>query len=92
MHWLPELDIGVVAIKTFLGPNTPMGQRWAKLQGDADAWPRVQPCLEQGYSLPQGCLKWSMENESVSTRLVGMRRVNEVNEDAAVLQEAAANP
>ncbi len=86
-----QKDVGVVAMKILLSAVTPWADRQKTLMDDTDARGRLQPHLSKGYSIPQSCIRWALENTAIHTALIGMRNVVEVNENAAAMTQIATN-
>jgi len=78
-------DVGVVAMKVLLSALDPWSSRKDMLKNDSEAWTRLQPFLEMGYTVPQACIRWALSNKEVHTAVVGMRTVSEAEEDVFVI-------
>jgi aryl-alcohol dehydrogenase-like predicted oxidoreductase len=76
-----EQDIGVVQMKLLMGPHQTLQQKVETLEGDPPALARVKPYLDTGDTVPQALIRWSLAQEAVHTRVIGMTRVHIAEED-----------
>jgi aryl-alcohol dehydrogenase-like predicted oxidoreductase len=81
---LPALtahDVGVVQMKVLMGPHQTLAQKLENLNSDPPALARVQPYLDAGETLPQALIRWSLAQQVVHTRSIGITRVAHAEED-----------
>ncbi len=82
-------DIGAVAMKVLISSLEPWSRRENKLKNDAQAWGRLQPFLDAGYTVSQACIRWALSNNQVHTAVIGMRAVSEAEEDVTAMNPNA---
>jgi len=85
---LTQHDVGVVQMKALLSPHSPMDEKMAKVRGDARAFGRVRPFLDQGYTPPQAMIRWALSKTAVHTCIVGMPRIHLAEEDLRAVRPA----
>jgi aryl-alcohol dehydrogenase-like predicted oxidoreductase len=78
---LAEHDVGVVQMKVLMGPHQTLEDKTETLKGDPPAFARVKPYLDHGDTLPQALIRWSLAQEAVHTRSIGITRVSIAEED-----------
>jgi aryl-alcohol dehydrogenase-like predicted oxidoreductase len=78
---LKEHDVGVVQMKVLMGPHLTLVEKLEVLKEDPPAHARVKPYLDDGDTLPQALIRWSLAQEAVHTRIIGMPRVWIAEED-----------
>jgi aryl-alcohol dehydrogenase-like predicted oxidoreductase len=78
---LTEQDVGVVQMKVLMGPHQTLQQKMEILEGDPPAYARVKSFLDEGDTLPQALIRWSLAQEAVHTRIIGITRVSIAEED-----------
>ena len=90
---LTEHDVGVVQTKVLMGPHQTLEKKLEVLSGDPPALARVQPYLDAGDTLPQALIRWSLAQEAVHTRIIGITRVAHAEEDLVPARPGATtNP
>lgn len=77
-------DIGVIAMKAFMGGYESWAERIKEWKSDPTNWARISPLIGKDTSIAQACLKYVLRNTEVSTAIVGMRTIEEINENSAV--------
>jgi aryl-alcohol dehydrogenase-like predicted oxidoreductase len=87
-----DVDIGTVSMKTFMSPSYTLEEKLRRVDEDADAKPRLQPFLDQGYSFAEALIMWSLGNPDVHSRLIGMRTAAEVDENALAVASTITRP
>ena len=78
-------DIGVIAMKAFMGGYKSWTERTKEWKSDPTNWARVSPLIGKDTSIAQACLKYVIRNVEVSTVIVGMRTIEEINENSKVV-------
>lgn len=78
---LAEQDVGVVQMKVLMGPHFTLEQKLATLQEDPPAYARIRAYLDEGDTLPQALIRWSLAQQGVHTRIIGMTRIPIAEED-----------
>jgi len=78
---LAEHDVGVVQMKVLMGPHQTLDEKVKILREDPPALARVQPYLDDGDTVPQALIRWSLAQEAVHTRIIGITRVSIAEED-----------
>jgi aryl-alcohol dehydrogenase-like predicted oxidoreductase len=90
---LTEQDVGVVQMKILMGPHQTLQQKMEILEGDPPAYARVKPFLDDGDTLPQALIRWSLAQEAAHTRIIGITRVSIAEEDLVPARPGATrNP
>jgi len=80
-----SLDIGIVAMKVFRGKSEELWEeRVKKWQADEAAWSRLSPHIDENTSVGQACLKYVLMNPKLSTAIVGMQSIAQLEENAKV--------
>jgi len=82
-----SLDIGTVAMKVFRGASESWEERVKKWQADEAAWSKLSLHVDENTSVGQACLKYVLKNPKLSTAIVGMQSIAQVEENARVLRE-----
>jgi aryl-alcohol dehydrogenase-like predicted oxidoreductase len=82
-----SLDLGIVAMKVFRGASESWEERVKKWQADEAAWAKLSPHIDENTSVGQACLKYVLNNPKLSTAIVGMQSIAQVEENAKVLRE-----
>jgi hypothetical protein len=85
-----ERDIGVTVMKMLLSAADPWSSREAMLRGDADAWARIGPFVDDGSTVAQACIRWALSDENVHCAVVGMRTMAHLEEDMGGILPVAA--
>lgn len=90
---LQEHDVGVVQMKVLMGPHQTLEEKVEILKGDPPALARVKPYLDDGDTVPQALIRWSLAQEAVHTRIIGITRVSIAEEDLVPARpERTRNP
>jgi aryl-alcohol dehydrogenase-like predicted oxidoreductase len=78
---LTEHDVGIVQMKVLMGPHQTPAEKVEVLKDDPPALARVQSYLDDGDTVPQALIRWSLAQEVVHTRIIGITRVSIAEED-----------
>jgi len=90
---LTEHDVGVVQMKVLMGPHQTLAEKVEILKGDPPALARVKPYLDDGDTVPQALIRWSLAQEAVHTRIIGITRVSIAEENLVPARpRATRNP
>ena len=79
-----SLDIGIVAMKVFRGASESWKDRIKKWKADEATWSKLSPHVDENTSVGQACLKYVLKNPKLSTAIVGMQSIAQVEENAKV--------
>ena len=79
-----SLDIGIVAMKVFRGASESCEDRVKKWKADEAAWAKLSQHIDENISVGQACLKYVLKNPKLSTAIVGMQSIEQVEENAKV--------
>ncbi|MFQ6041588.1 MAG: aldo/keto reductase [Candidatus Poribacteria bacterium] len=82
-----SLDVGVVAMKVFRGASESWKERVKKWKADEAAWSRLSQHIDASTSVGKACLKYVLKNPKLSTAIVGMQSIAQVEENAKVPRE-----
>jgi aryl-alcohol dehydrogenase-like predicted oxidoreductase len=71
-------------MKVFMGGYESWREKIEGWKSDPSNWARISPLIGKDTSIAQACLKYVLRNTEVSTAIVGMRTIEEINENSAV--------
>ena len=77
-------DIGTIAMKVFRSALQTWEERVERFQGDAGNWERLNALMDGSTSVAQACIKYVLKNPLLSTALLGMQSVQNVQENASM--------
>lgn len=86
---LTEHDVGVVQMKVLMGPHQTLEKKLEILNEDPPTLARVQPYQDDGDTLPQALIRWSLAQRAVHTRIIGITRVAHAEEDLVPARPAS---
>ena len=79
-----SLDIGIVAMKVFRGASESWEERVKKWKSNEAAWSRLNQHVDESTSIGQACLRYVLKNSKVSTAIIGMQSIAQVEENSKV--------